>query len=67
MVNREDILNNQLLESLDEKNFKGQHQSYINYANSTLAGITQHLYDDHGTISTMDIGESEKWIKNGLS
>ena len=38
----------------------GQRQAYINYANCTLAGLIQHLYDDHGTISPMDIEESEQ-------
>ena len=60
MVNAEDILNQQLLESLDEKYFKGQRQSYINYPNRTMTGIVQNLYDDHGGISPMDIEESEQ-------
>ena len=55
MVNAEDILKHKLLESIYEKDFKGKHQAYINYANHTLAGIILHLYDDHGTISPMDI------------
>ena len=66
MVNVEDILNQQLLGSLEEKYFKGQHQPHINYANRTLAGLIQHLYDDHGTISTMDIEESEQKMKQEL-
>ena len=53
MVNAEDILNQQLLESLEEKYFKEQLQAYINYANRTLSGLIHHLYDDHGTISHM--------------
>ena len=55
MVNAEDILKQQLLGSLEEKYFKGQRQAYINYSNRTLAVLIQHLYDDHGTISPMDI------------
>ena len=31
---------------------------YINYTNRTMAGLIQHLYDDHETISPMDIEES---------
>ena len=50
MANAEDILKQQLLGSLYDKYFKGQRQSYTNYAKCTLAGILQHLYDDHGTI-----------------
>ena len=63
MVNVEDILKQQLLGSLEENYFKGQHQAYINYANRTLAVIIQHLYDDHGTISPMYIEESEQEMK----
>ena len=55
MVNGEDIMKQQNLESLEEKYFKGQHQAYINYDNRKLAVLVQHLYDDHGTISHMDI------------
>ena len=58
-VNEEDIINQQLLESLDGKYFKGQRQAYINYANSTLTGLIHNLYDAHGTILPMDIEESE--------
>ena len=58
MVNAEDILKQKLLESLDEKYFKGQRQAYINYSKLTLAGIFQHIYYDHGKISPMDIEES---------
>ena len=67
MVSAEDILKQQLLGSLEEKYFKGQHQSYINYANRTLAVLIQHLYDDHGTISPMDIKESEQKMKQEWS
>ena len=63
MVNEEDILKQQLLGSLEENYFKGQRQAYINYANSTLVVLAQHLYDDHGTISPMDIEESEQNMK----
>ena len=42
---------------------KGKCQAYINYANGTLAGIIQHLYDDIGTISPIDIKENEQKIK----
>ena len=63
MVNAEDTLKQKLLGSLEEKYFKGQSQAYINYANCTLAGLIQHLYDDHGTISPMDIDESEQKMK----
>ena len=62
MVNAEDILKQQILESLEEKYFKGQRQAYISYDNRTLAVFIQHLYDDHGTISPMDIEESEQKI-----
>ena len=67
IVNAEDILKQQLLGSLDEKYFKGQRQASINYANRTLAGIIQHLYDDHGTISPMNIEESEQKAKQKWS
>ena len=67
MVNAEDILKQKLLGSLEEMYFKGQSQSEINYANRTLAVIIQHLYDDHGTISPMDIEESEKKMKQERS
>ena len=63
MVNMEDILKQQLLESLDKKCFKGHRKAYINYANLTLVGLIQNLYDDHGTISPMDIEESEQNMK----
>ena len=63
MVNVEDILKQQLLGSLEEKYFKGKLQAYINYPNRTLAVLIQHLYDDHGTISPMDIEESEQKMK----
>ena len=63
MVNSEDILKQQLLVSLEEKYFQGQRQAYINYSNSTLAVLIQHLFDDHGTISPMDIEESEQKMK----
>ena len=58
MLNSEDILNHKLLDSLDEKYFKGQSQAYINYSNLTLIGLIQHMYDNHGKISPMDIEES---------
>ena len=48
------------LGSLDGKYFKGKRQAYINYANRTLAELVQYLYDDDGTISPMDIEESEQ-------
>ena len=63
MVNAEDILKQPLLGSLEEKYFNGQCQAYINYPNRTLAVLIQHLYDDHGTISPMDIEESEQKMK----
>ena len=63
LVNADDILKQQLLGSLEEKYFKGQRQAYINYANHTLAVLIQHIYDDHGTISPMDIEESEQKMK----
>ena len=50
MVNAEEITKKQLLGSLEKNYFKGQRQAYINYANRTLAGLIQHLYDDRGTI-----------------
>ena len=49
MVNAEDILEHQPLESLDEKYFNCQCQAYINYANHTLTGIIYNLYYYHGT------------------
>ena len=52
---------------MEEKYFKGQRQAYINYANRTLVGIIQHLYDDHGTISPMDIVESKHKMKQEWS
>ena len=67
MVNAEDILKQQRLGLLEEKYFKGQRQAYINYAKHTLAVLIQHLYDDHWTISPMDIEESEQKIKQEWS
>ena len=63
MVNAEDILKQKILGSLKESYFKGQYQAYIKYANRTLAVLIQHLYGDHGTISPMDIEESEQKMK----
>ena len=63
MVNAEDILKQQLLESLDEKYFKGKSQAYINYSNYKLTVIINHLYDDHGNILPMEIEESEQKMK----
>ena len=60
MVNAEEIINQNLLESPDENYFKSQRQAYINYDKLTMAGLMQHPYDDHGTISPMDNGESEQ-------
>ena len=40
---------------------------YINYNNQTLPEIIQHLYDNHGTISPMDIEESEQKMKQEWS
>ena len=57
----------QLLGSLRENYFKGQRQAYINYANRTLVVLIQNLYDDHGTISPMDIEESEQKMKQEWS
>ena len=59
MVNVEDILKQQILESLDEKYFNGKRQAYINYAGRTMSGIIHNLYGDHGKISPMEIEESE--------
>ena len=67
IINVEDILKQQILESLEKKYFKGQQQSYINYANHTLAGLIQHLHEDHGTISPMDIEESDQNMKEEWS
>ena len=68
MVNAEDILKQKRLGSLEEKYFKVQQQAYINYTNRTLAGLIQHLYDDHGNISSTEVEESEqKMKKNGRS
>ena len=43
MVNAEDILKQQLLESLYKNSLKGQHQEYINYSKLTLAGHIKNL------------------------
>ena len=67
MVNVEDILNQNLLGSLEEKYFKAKRQAYINYANRTLVGLIQHLYDDHGTISPINIEESDQKMKQEWS
>ena len=66
MLNAEDILKQQLLGSLEKKYFKVQCKAYIKYANRTLAVLIQHLYDDHGTSSPMDIEESEQKMKQKL-
>ena len=63
MVKLEDILNQQLLESLNKKYSKGQCQAYINYANRTMTGLIKHMYDDHGKISLVDIEETEQKMK----
>ena len=67
MLNAEDILKQQILGSLEEKYFKGQLQAYINYANRTIGVLIQHLYDDHGTISPVEIEESEQKMKQEWS
>ena len=67
MVNVDDILKQQLLESLDEKYFNGQRQAYINCSSHTLSDLMQHLNYDHGTISPIDIEESEQKIKQKWS
>ena len=63
MVNVEDILKQELLGSLEDKYFKGKCQACINYDNRKPAGLIQELYDDHVTISPMDIEESEQKMK----
>ena len=55
MVNAEDIMKQQLSGSLEEKYFKVKRQSCIDYANCTLVRLIQNLYDDHGTISPMEV------------
>ena len=35
----------------------------MNYSNRTIAVLIQYLYDDHGTISPMDIEESKQKMK----
>ena len=67
MENAEDILNQQLVGSLEENYFKGQRQDYKNYSNRTLGGLIQHLYDDYGTISPMHIEESDQKMKQEWS
>ena len=67
MINAKDILKQKILGSLEEKYFKGQSQANINYTNRTLSVLIQHLYDDHGTISPMNIEESEKKMKQEWS
>ena len=67
MVNAEDILKQKLLGSLGVNCFKGQQQAYIKYANRTIAGLIQNLYDDRVTISPMDIEESEQKMKKEWS
>ena len=63
MVKEEDKLKQKLLKLLEENHSKRQYQAYINYANCTLAGLTQHLYDNHGTISPIYIEEIEQKTK----
>ena len=63
MVNTEDIPKHKILDSLENNYFKCKLQAYINCANSTLVGLFQHLYNDHGTISPVDIEESEHKMK----
>ena len=46
MMKSKDTLRQKLLEFIEEKHINNQFQVYINYDNLTLAGITQHLYDD---------------------
>ena len=67
MGNAEYILKQKLLGSLEENYFMVQRQAYINYANPTLVGLIQHLYDDHGTITNMDIEDSEQKMKQEWS
>ena len=62
MVNVEDILKQKLLESLDEKYFKGQCQACIDHSNRTLAGLIQHLYDDQGTKEESEQKMKEEWL-----
>ena len=65
MVKSEDILKQQLFDSLDENYFKHQCQACINYYNHTLSVLIQHLHDDRGTISPMGIEESYQKMKQG--
>ena len=67
MVNSEDILKQQLLVSLEENYFKGQHQVYINQSNRTCLLLIKNLYDDHGTTSPMDIEKSGQKMKQEWS
>ena len=67
MVNVEDIMKHKLLGALEEKYFKGQRHAYINYTNCTLAVLIQHLYDYYGTISPMEIEESDQKMKQEWS
>ena len=63
MINSKDTLKQKLLDSLGKKYLKGQRQAYIHYSKWILAGIIYYLYDDHGTISSMDIEDSEQNMK----
>ena len=67
MVNAEGILKQECLGSPEVNYFKGKRHAYINYANHILAGLIQNLYDDHGTISPMDIEEIDQKMKQELS
>ena len=58
MVNAEDILNQQLLGSLEEKYFKGQRQTCIIMP-------TAHLWDSYST-SMMIMGQSHQWTKRRI-
>ena len=67
MVKNEDIIKQKLLKFLEKNHFKSQRQAYINYSNRTLVSLIQHLHDDHGKISPMEIEESEHKMKQELS
>ena len=63
MVHSEDILNQQLLESLEEIYFKIKRQVYINYTNHILSVLVKHLYYYHGKILPIYIEDREHKMK----
>ena len=64
-LNRTDAaLKQQLLASFDNMYLKALKQPYVGYSNRTCIQILQHLYDNYGQISQMDLDDNATRMKN---